>query len=72
MVFLVATDRLDAERVDQIAAVLRGEPPVQAAPTTQPTTQPTEAETAVTRLARAREETDLASRILERKRLLQV
>lgn len=68
VVFLVATDRLDSERVDQIAAVLRGEPPVQAAPTTQPTTQPAEAETAETRLAKAREETDLAFRMLERKR----
>ncbi|UCG33034.1 MAG: hypothetical protein JSU68_00080 [Phycisphaerales bacterium] len=68
VVFLAATDRLSAERVDQIAAVLRGEPPVQAAPTTQPTTQPVEAETAETRLARAREETDLASLALERRR----
>jgi hypothetical protein len=68
VVFLAATGRLDAERVDQIAAVLRGEPPVPAAPTTQPTTQPVEAESAETRLARAREETDLAFRALERKR----
>jgi hypothetical protein len=68
VIFLAATGRLDAERVDQIAAVLRGEPPVPTASTTQPTTQPVEAETAETRLAQAREETDLAFRVLERKR----
>jgi pyruvate/2-oxoglutarate dehydrogenase complex dihydrolipoamide acyltransferase (E2) component len=40
--FLFATGRLNAERVDQIAKVLRGEFPkaVAAAPTSQPTSQP--------------------------------
>lgn len=40
--FLVATGRLDAERMEQIASVLRGEYSPQAAPASQPATQPAE------------------------------
>ena len=69
--FLFATDRLDAERVDQMAAVLRGEDLSERAPATPPaapTTQPAEKkDTAETQLARARERGDLAQRLLERR-----
>ena len=69
--FLYGTGRLDGERLEQIAAVLRGEDLAEAAATTpaatQPATQPLEKGTAETRLARAREEGDLAQRLLERR-----
>src|SRR5690606_24372804 len=40
--FLFATGRLNAERMDQIAVVLRGEFPQPVVPATQPATQPAE------------------------------
>jgi hypothetical protein len=68
LVFLFGSGRLNAERVEQIAAVLRGEYPAEVSATTQPTSQPAESDTVELKLARAEEQGDWAERLLERKR----
>lgn len=64
--FLFGTDRLNAERIEQIASVLRGEFPTEATADAIATTQPAEKEQAETKLARAKEESDLIRRQFER------
>jgi len=64
--YLVGTGRLNAERADQIAKVLRGEWPKPAPPATQPVEPKSVPETASSQLVRSREQREFYSLLAQR------
>jgi len=66
--YLFATGRINAERIDRIASILRGKDLARAAATTQPTTAAAKVETATSQIARSRMEQDYLMLIAERHR----
>ncbi len=66
--YLFARGRLNRERIEQIAAVLRGEAPGAPAPTTQPVATTARPESATSQIARSSEQQELAALIVERQK----